>query len=89
MDNGDCYISMLPSLSALKVSLRHFDGKRRLLRKNKQHSMLHELMNEPFLVVRCKQRATPRLDPAEVEVLAQVNQTLTTELSGAQKLISL
>ena len=90
-----CYdVSMLPSLSALKVSLSRFDGKRRLLRKNKQHSMLHELMNEPFLVcttVRCKQKApvvTPRLDPTEVVVLAQVNQSLATELSGAQKLIS-
>ena len=62
--------SMLPSLSALKVSLGRFDDKKRLLRKNKQHSML---MNEPFLV--CKQKApvvTPRL---EVVVLAQVNQS--------------
>ena len=49
-------------------------------------------MNEPFLVfttVQCAPVVTPRLDPAEVEVLAQVNQTLATELSGAQKLILL
>ena len=45
-----CYdTSKLPSLSAVKVNLSRFDDKRRLLRKNKQHGMLHALMSEPFL----------------------------------------
>ena len=45
-----CYdSSKLPTLSAVKVSLSRSDDKRRLLLKNKQLSMLHALMSEPFL----------------------------------------
>ena len=93
-----CYdVSMLPSLSAVKVSLSHFDDKRQLLHKNKQHSMLYALMSEPFLgvkrcklmTVRCKQQAPAgAVDSAKVAVLTQVNQSLATELSDAQNHIS-
>ena len=87
--------SKLPSLSAVKVNLSRFDDKRRLLRKNKQHGMLHALMSEPFLgekrrmTVRCQQRVPAgALDSVEVAVLAEVNQSLATELSDAQNLLS-
>ena len=89
-----CYdSSKLPTLSAVKVSLSRFDDKRRLLHKNKQPGMLHALMSEPFLsekrrmTVRCQQRVpADALDSVEVAVLAEVNQSLATELSDAQNL---
>ena len=91
-----CYdISKIPSLSAVKVSLSCFDDKRKLLHKNKQHGMLHALMSEQFLgekrrmTVRCQQRVPAgALDSVEVAVLAEVNQSLATELSDAQNLLS-
>ena len=54
--------------------------------------MLHALMSEPFLgrmTVRCQQRVLAgALDSVEVAVLAEVNQSLATELSDAQNLVS-
>ena len=85
-----CYdTSKLPTLSAVKVSLSRYGDKRRLLRKNKQHSVLHALMNEPFLsekrrmTVRCQQQV-----PESALELAEMNQNLATELSHAQNLVS-
>ena len=89
-----CYdILMLPSLSAVKVSLSRLDSKRRLLHRNKQHSMLHELLSDPFLgekgwtwpVPHKQQVLSKVLDPV---ALARVNQSLATELSEARALIS-
>ena len=82
-----CYdISMLPSISALRVTLGRLDNKRRSLRRNKQHTMLYDLMSEPFFgeksTIQSKQQVikmTPGLDPAGV-VLIQVNQCLAKEL---------
>ena len=81
-----CYdASMSPSISDLKVSLDRFDSKRRSLHRNKQQSLLYDLMSEPFLgeksTIQSKQQVTPRLDPAIVVALTQVNEYLANKLS--------
>jgi len=80
--------SMFPTSSALRVSITRLQSKIKELKRNKSHSKVRTIMNEPFIgrgfqrkkdtVVQCVKNPQPTFD---VEVLSTVNRELASELA--------
>ncbi len=84
--------SILPTASTLKVSVTRLQCKVKELKRNKNHSKLRDIMNEPLIgkgcqrkkdtVVQCVKTPRPTFD---VEVLSTVNRELAGELATTKE----